>query len=65
MLKPNGRVILHVLHADRTEMVNQLFTTAAYLGIPRHEIRSATEGFNVPRAVAAWLFPSLYPDQED
>lgn len=64
MLNPT-RVLLQVRHADRSDMVNQLFTAAAYLQIPRQEIRSATEGFNVPKAVAAWLFPSLYPDQEN
>lgn len=55
------RVIIPVRHADRPEMVNELFAAAELLDVDRHEIRSVTEGFNIPRAVAHFLFPSTIP----
>lgn len=55
------RVIIPVRHADRSEMVGELFAAAELLGVERHEIRSVSEGFNVPRAVAHYLFPSTIP----
>jgi hypothetical protein len=55
------RVIIPVKVADRSEMVNQMFDAATALGVERHEIRTASEGFNVPRAVAHYLFPSTIP----
>lgn len=55
------RVIIPVRHADRSDMVGQMFDAATALGVERHEIRSVSEGFNVPRAVAHYLFPSTIP----
>lgn len=55
------RVIIPVLQADRSEMVNELFAAAELLGLERYEIRTASEGFNVPRSVAHFLFPSTIP----
>lgn len=47
--------------ADRSEMVNQLFEAATALGVERHEIRTTSEGFNIPRPVGHFLFPSTIP----
>lgn len=62
MPKDNGRILIPVLMADRSAMVTQMFESAARLGIPRHEVRSKSEGFEVPRAIAADLFSDLYPE---
>lgn len=61
--KWNGRIILPVLQADRTAMVNQMFAAAEQLGIERWQIRSISEGFDVPREIAAYLFPSLFTQE--
>lgn len=55
------RVLIAVRVADRSEMVNQLFDAAAALGVERYEIRTTSEGFNIPRPVAHYLFPSTIP----
>lgn len=55
------RVIIPVKTADRSAMVNQMFAAAATLGVERYEIRTASEGFNIPRPVAHYLFPSTIP----
>lgn len=54
-------MIINVRQADRTDMVTQLFEAATALGVERYEIRTASEGFNIPRAVAHFLFPSTIP----
>lgn len=61
--KDNGRVLIPVAHRDRSAMVTQMFESAARLGVERYEVRSKSEGFEVPRAIAADLFPSLFPEE--
>jgi hypothetical protein len=56
------RVFIPVRHADRSEMVVQLFAAAEELDVPRAQVRSKSGGFEVPRAIAVHLFPSLYPE---
>ena len=57
------RVLIPVPQRYRGEMVNQMFESAGRLGIERYEVASKSEGFEVPRAIAADLFPSLFPEE--
>lgn len=61
--KDNGRVLIPVRYADRPGMVTQMFESAHRLGLEQWEVRSKSEGFDVPRAIAADLFPSLFPEE--
>jgi hypothetical protein len=61
--RDNGRVLIVTRMKDRSEMVTEMFAAAERLGIHRWEIRSKSEGFDVPRPIASALFPSLFPEE--
>jgi hypothetical protein len=53
-------IVLPVRARDMGAMATQLLDAADRLGVPRWRIRTQSEGFKVPREVAADLFPSLF-----
>lgn len=58
-------VILPVRQRDRSAMATQMLEAAARLGIEPWRVRTVSEGFKVPYAVAADLFPSLFTEESD
>lgn len=47
--------------SDWAAMVEQLFASAARVGEPQTAVRTTSEGFWVPEAIARDLFPSRFP----
>lgn len=58
-------VIMPVRQSDRGAMATQLLDAAARLGVETWRVRTVSEGFKVPHAVAADLFPSLFPEERE
>lgn len=46
--------------SDWAAMVKQLFASAARVGEPQTAVRTTSEGFWVPEAIARDLFPSRF-----
>lgn len=55
-------IVLPVQQKDRSDMATQILAAGDELGLERYQLRTVSEGFRVPRAVAAHLFPSLFPN---
>lgn len=64
-MAPPDWVILPVRQRDRGAMATQLLEAAERLGVEAWRIRTVSEGFKVPHAVAADLFPSLFPKESE
>lgn len=63
MPKTQPDVHLDVPMHDRGLMVSALFDACSRLGYAQTTVRSTSEGFWVPREIAADLFPSTYREE--
>lgn len=53
-------IVLPTRSGDLSAMATRLLEAAERVGEDRWSVRTVSEGFKVPRAVAADLFPSLF-----